>query len=80
MLLWLSQMLLLLSQMLLLFSQMLLLLSQMCSIAAAKLHTLLQTRPVDKMNESCYVMAVIDEILRDSLTGALSTLPTSCEM
>ena len=40
---------------------------QMCSIAAAKLHTLIQTRPFEKLNETCYVMATIHDILRQSL-------------
>ena len=42
---------------------------QLCSIAAARLHTLLQTRPVEKLQESCFVMATVDKILVNSLNG-----------
>ena len=41
----------------------------LCSIAAARLHTLLQTRPVDKLQESCYVMGNINSILIQALQG-----------
>ena len=41
----------------------------LCSIASARLHTLLQTRPVDKLQESCYVMGNINHILIQALKG-----------
>ena len=43
----------------------------MCSIAAAKLHTLLQTRPVEKLNETCYVIAALNDILQKTLSGSV---------
>ena len=41
----------------------------LCSIASARLHTLLQTRPVDKLQESCYVMGSVNGILIQALEG-----------
>ena len=50
----------------------------MCSIAAAKLHTLIQTRPIEKLNETCFVMATIHDILRESLLGNISSFVIVC--
>ncbi|CAH1788242.1 unnamed protein product [Owenia fusiformis] len=35
----------------------------LCAVAAAKLHTILHTRPVDKLQEACFYMGTLDHIL-----------------
>ncbi|KAK2169991.1 hypothetical protein LSH36_5g09019 [Paralvinella palmiformis] len=39
----------------------------LCSIATARLHTLLQTRPVDKLQESCFVIGAIDAVITEAV-------------
>lgn len=43
--------------------------SDLCGIAAGRLHVLVQTRPVEKFQESCYIVGTIDDILDKSLEG-----------
>lgn len=49
---------------------------QLCSTAAARLHTLVQTRPVEKLQESCFIVGTIGKILAHSCGGRYQILRT----
>jgi len=42
---------------------------QLCSIAAARLHSIMQERPVEKLQESCFIVGSIERILTTSVGG-----------
>ena len=53
---------------------------QLCSIAAARLHSIMQERPVEKLLESCFIVGSIERILTMSIGGmaALSSVCVLC--
>ena len=42
---------------------------QLCSIAAARLHSIVQERPVEKLQESCFIVGSVERILTMSVGG-----------
>lgn len=43
--------------------------TDMCAIAAAKLHTVIQTRKMSELSEGCYVLYLLNEIIASDLLG-----------
>jgi len=44
---------------------------QLSSIAAARLHSIVQERPVEKLQESCFIVGSVERILTLSVGGKL---------
>ena len=42
---------------------------ELCAIAAAKLHTVIQTRRMSDLNEACYILYLLNEIISNDLEG-----------
>lgn len=45
--------------------------TEMCAIATAKLHTVIQTRKMSDLNEGCYILYLLNEIISDDLKGII---------
>ncbi len=41
--------------------------TELCAIAAAKLHTIIQTRRMSDINEGCYILYLLNEIITNDL-------------
>jgi len=48
---------------------------QLSSAAAARLHNIVQERPVEKLQESCFIVGSIERILSVSVDGMTFTIP-----